>query len=255
MAFRFIMPVQQVFQDDGEPLSYAKLYFYETGTSTPKDTYSDDTYADANSNPIIADAAGRFIANIFLDTSAGRYRVVLKDQNDVTIWTKDNVGSATPTSIKGGRKGAVWFFSGTKQELDSHLLDGWYICDGTNLTPDMRQKYLKTCATVGAIGGTGGNNTVTPTATVGSTVLSVAQLPSHNHVPDATPPYVLAFNNDPFDIVASQENTYRFDRNQRTRRSTMASIGGNQGHSHDISVTSVSNEPPYYYLIPLRFGG
>jgi len=253
MAQRFIMPIVQVFDGNGTPYPYAKLYFYATGTSNLKDTYSDDTFTSANSNPILSDSAGRFIANIFLNTQAGRYKVILKDQNDTIIWTKDPVGLETTTSIKGAKQGCMWFFSGTKSELDSLLLDGWFICDGNNFTPDMREKYFLVTGTPAQIGTEGGANTRTPVATVGSTVLTENQLPVHNHVPDVDPPYVCSFNNDVLDVV-SGDWTFRFATGYRDRRDTMLSVGGGGGHNHDSDINDVSNEPPYYTLLALRFG-
>ena len=62
------------------------MYFYETGTSTPLDTYSDNALSSANANPVVADSNGRFAA-IFL--KGQDYKVVLKTSADVTIWTED----------------------------------------------------------------------------------------------------------------------------------------------------------------------
>lgn len=89
MAQRFVLPIQSVFDGNGAPLAGAKLYFYESGTSTPLDTYSDADLTTANTNPVVADSAGRF-GDIFLQPEP--YKVVLKDASDVTIWTADPVG-------------------------------------------------------------------------------------------------------------------------------------------------------------------
>ena len=86
MGSRFISP----FVDVGsgiKPSSGAKLYFYETGTSTPKNTYSDQGDTTANANPVIADANGVF-SDIFI---SGQYKVVLKDKNGTQIWEADPV--------------------------------------------------------------------------------------------------------------------------------------------------------------------
>jgi hypothetical protein len=83
---RFVLP----FADVGAgitPSSGAKLYFYATGTTTPSTTYADSTGDTPNANPVIAYANGIFPA-IFL---SGIFNVVLKDANDVQIWTADPV--------------------------------------------------------------------------------------------------------------------------------------------------------------------
>ena len=76
---RFILPYESVYDLNGKPLDGAKLYFYKTGTNTPKDSYSDSAFTTANANPVIADSQGTF-GDIFL---SGEYRVTLKDKNDV----------------------------------------------------------------------------------------------------------------------------------------------------------------------------
>ena len=99
MANRFTLPLSQDLDGNGDPYVGGKLHFYETGTSTPLDTYSDSTLSTANANPVVADANGRF-GDIFMKTQD--YKVVLKTTADVTIWTADPVsGTATATETKG----------------------------------------------------------------------------------------------------------------------------------------------------------
>lgn len=88
---RFILPYQRVDDANGHPLDGAQLFFFEEGTSTPKDTYSDEDFVTPNANPVIADSQGQF-GDIFLD---GVYRVELQDKNDVTQpdYPADDIGS------------------------------------------------------------------------------------------------------------------------------------------------------------------
>lgn len=79
-------PRAQYLDTNGDPYSGGKLYFYETGTTTPKDTYADSALSSANANPVVLDSAGR-ISAVFLD---GCYKVALKTSADVTVWTQDN---------------------------------------------------------------------------------------------------------------------------------------------------------------------
>lgn len=78
MASRFIVPVADV-GSGIKPSSGAKLFFFESGTSTPKDTYTTASADTANSNPVIADSTGVF-PDIFI---TGTYKVTLTDKNDV----------------------------------------------------------------------------------------------------------------------------------------------------------------------------
>lgn len=76
--------------DNGQPLSGGKLYFYETGTTTPKNTYSDSAETTANANPVILDAAGRQ-PDIFF---SGFAKIVVTTSADVQIDVSDPIGSA-----------------------------------------------------------------------------------------------------------------------------------------------------------------
>jgi hypothetical protein len=88
MSSRFVMPFANV-GDGITPADGAKLQFYASGTSTPKDTYSDEDLTTANANPVIADADGVF-GDIWMN-DGDRYKVVLYDKNDVQQWESDPV--------------------------------------------------------------------------------------------------------------------------------------------------------------------
>ena len=77
---------------NGDPRVGAKLYTYETGTTTPKTTWDDSTKGSANSNPVILDSNGE--ADVWIDSTAGAYRFKLTDSDDVTLWTKDGIKSS-----------------------------------------------------------------------------------------------------------------------------------------------------------------
>lgn len=75
---------------DGLAMAGAKLYFYETGTSTPKNTYSDSDLdpGNVNANPVVADANGLF-GPIYL--TSGDYKVTLTDSAGANGKTRDPV--------------------------------------------------------------------------------------------------------------------------------------------------------------------
>lgn len=102
MATYTISPVwgagAQLFDDNGDPLSGAKLYVYGAGTTTPATTYTDPFGGVPNTNPIIADAAGRLPNEIWFATGAA-YKFVLKNANDVLIDTYDNIPSRPQPAI------------------------------------------------------------------------------------------------------------------------------------------------------------
>lgn len=86
MAELLPWPKSQFFDDNGNPLAGGKLYSYKAGSSIPLATYADKAAAVPNANPVILNSRGE--ALIFL--SAQAYKLILKDANDVTIWTLDN---------------------------------------------------------------------------------------------------------------------------------------------------------------------
>jgi hypothetical protein len=92
---RYLPVYERAYDNNGKPLDGAKLFFYETGTSTLLDTYSDQALTTANTNPVIADSQGQF-GDIFLANEL--YRVELKDNADVTQpgYPVDNVASPAP---------------------------------------------------------------------------------------------------------------------------------------------------------------
>lgn len=81
-------PRLQFFDGDGDPYPLSKLYTYVAGTTTPAATYSDSDLGSANSNPVVADADGRFGA-IYL--AASSYRFVFSTADDVVIFTADDI--------------------------------------------------------------------------------------------------------------------------------------------------------------------
>lgn len=81
--------------DTGLPLALGKVYTYAAGTSTPKATYTTEEGDVANTNPVILNAAG--YASIKLD---GSYKIVVKDADDVEIWTEDPVSDASQLGLE-----------------------------------------------------------------------------------------------------------------------------------------------------------
>lgn len=95
MAQNITAPVQQLFNSSGSPLSGAKLFVYQTGTTTELSLYSDEALSTAIANPIIADAAGVF-AQAFLSES--EYKVLITDADDVSLYSRDPVYSVSNAS-------------------------------------------------------------------------------------------------------------------------------------------------------------
>ena len=86
----------------GSPINAgAKLYFYQTGTTTPQNTYSDSALTTPNANPVVADSNGLFGPIYLLATPD--YKAILKDSSGTTIWTTDPllVANASVITTRG----------------------------------------------------------------------------------------------------------------------------------------------------------
>jgi hypothetical protein len=89
----------QFFTNSGVPLAGGLLYTYAAGTTTPTVTYTSNTGATPNSNPIVLDSAGRVIEEIWL-TTGSTYKFILESSTFVQIWSKDNIpGANDPTAL------------------------------------------------------------------------------------------------------------------------------------------------------------
>jgi hypothetical protein len=102
MANRFDLPLQTPVDATGAPYPGGKLFFYESGSTTKLNTYSDESLTIANSNPVVLDSAGRFPNAIFLQNLP--YKVVLAPSTDsdpptAPIWTQDPVYASDYSTV------------------------------------------------------------------------------------------------------------------------------------------------------------
>jgi hypothetical protein len=88
-------PKLQFFGTDGLPLVGGKLYTYAAGTTTPLASYTDHTANTQNTNPVILDSNGE--ADVWLPESTS-YKYILKDADDVTLYTVDYVSVPVTTN-------------------------------------------------------------------------------------------------------------------------------------------------------------
>lgn len=166
---------------EGIPLVGGKIYTYQAGSTTPLDTYTDYNGTIANSNPIILGTDGRTPDEIWL-TYGYNYKFIIKDADDVTIQTLDNlygILQTAPASAPAIPSGCILLWSGASGSIPS----GYYLCDGNNGTPDLRNKFLVGAGDTYSVNQTGGSAdsiVVTHNHTASST--SVVTDPGHDHV-------------------------------------------------------------------------
>ncbi len=90
MSSIFISPIFHPLDGNGKGYPAAKLYAYEAGTLVAAPIYSDNALSTAITQPVIADAAGRF-EQIYLGSDL--YKFVLHTAGDVEIGTWDDVAN------------------------------------------------------------------------------------------------------------------------------------------------------------------
>jgi len=166
----------QFFNNDGLPLNAGKIYTYQAGSTTPLSTFTDSSGLIANTNPIILGTDGRPPSTIWL-TEGFFYKFVLKTSADVTIQTYDNlygiIGAAPPaaTPIPSG---GIFLWSGSIGSIPA----GYVLCNGSNGTPDLRDRFVVGAGSAYAVNATGGSaDSVVVSHTHAATVTD----PGHNH--------------------------------------------------------------------------
>jgi len=90
MAVLAPQPKAQFFDANGSPLVGGKVYTYAAGTTTPLETYTDESGVTPNTNPVILDSRGE--CNLWFST-ASSYKVVLESATGTLQWTVDNIST------------------------------------------------------------------------------------------------------------------------------------------------------------------
>ncbi len=149
----------------GLPLAGGLLYTYQAGSSTPLTTYTTINGTIANTNPIVLGTDGRLPSEMWL-TYGYFYKFVLQDANSNLIASYDNIYGilgTVPATSSAFTTGMILLWSGSTGSIPS----GFYLCNGSNGTPDLRDRFI-----VGA----GGSYTVAQTGGSADSIVV-----SHNH--------------------------------------------------------------------------
>jgi hypothetical protein len=145
---------------------------------------------------------------------------------------QDSLNQAVPTGLI-----AMW--------AGVSVPSGWFLCDGDNGTPDLRDRFIVGANTNKPLGTSGGTTATSSaglhshsmtgagvhnhTGLTGSTVLTTDQIPAHTHTWSG--------------LYTSEDNNFtagtRYLKEGSTVQSgsfteTTSSVGGDQGHTHTI---------------------
>jgi parallel beta-helix repeat protein len=108
-------PFLTALDDNGDPISGAKLRFYTTGTTTPVSVYTTSALSVAHAVPVVADSSGRFAA-IYLDPAV-TYRAKLYTSADVLIRDTDPLNHFAATDLSFTQSGSGASTSNVQTEL------------------------------------------------------------------------------------------------------------------------------------------
>jgi microcystin-dependent protein len=162
----------------GLPLSGGKIYTYQAGSSTPLATYTDVNGTIANSNPITLGTDGRTPSEIWL-TYGYNYKFILQDSVGSTIATYDNlygILGTIPAASSTLPTGMILLWSGSIGSIPS----GYLLCDGTNSTPDLRDRFIVGAGSSYSVNQTGGSADAIVVSHT-HTATSVVTDPGHLH--------------------------------------------------------------------------
>jgi hypothetical protein len=175
----------QFFDNNGAPLNAGKIYTYQAGSSTPLATYTSSSGLTANANPIILGTSGRPPNDIWL-TEGYFYKFILKDSSDVTIQTYDNlygIIGATPPAATPIPAGGIFLWSGSIGSIPA----GYVLCNGSNGTPDLRDRFVVGAGSTYSVDATGGSaNAIVVSHTHTATSTTAITDPGHTHTTNET---------------------------------------------------------------------
>jgi hypothetical protein len=182
MASVLLSPVgngQQFFDNNGLPLAGGLIYTYQAGSSTLLTTYTTVNGTIANTNPIVLDAYGRTPSEVWMQTGYS-YKFIIQTSAAVTLQTLDNlygILQAAPVVTPSIPTGGIILWSGSLGSVPT----GYVLCDGTNSTPDLRDRFVIGAGSTYAVAATGGSADAT-VVTHTHTATSVVTDPGHVHV-------------------------------------------------------------------------
>lgn len=140
------------------------------------------------------------------DGTQGANKVLTSDGNGLASWQTSAAG-AMPS-------GVIVMWSGSVASIPL----GWALADGTNGTPDLRDRFILGAGGSRPVGTTGGEEAHT---------LTIAEIPSHTHGYNETPWTGSRYDGHSSPLMTSQQ------------WAQTSATGGGQAHN---------NMPPYYVL-------
>jgi hypothetical protein len=219
----------------GLPLAGGRLFSYQAGSSTPLATYTTASGTIANANPIILGTDGRAPNEIWL-TFGYNYKFILQDSAGATIATYDDIYGilgTIPAASSTLPSGMILLWSGSIGSIPA----GYFLCDGNNSTPDLRNRFIVGAGNTYSVNQTGGSADAI-VVSHNHTATSVVTDPGHVHGYIAAAPGSFYSNTNGGNPGAISTTT-----NSATTGITVATTNTAAGTSG-----TNANLPPYYAL-------
>ena len=150
-----------------------------------------------------------------------------KFEGSINVTGSITVPSSGPGMIP---KGGIIMWSGAATAIPT----GWALCDGSNSTPDLRNRFIVGAGQTYTPGNTGGADSV---------ILTVGQLAQHGHGSGSATVYSHSHSRTGTKLLSGATGWYALTENWPSNSSTinisLSNAGSNQAHE---------NRPPYYAL-------
>lgn len=153
--------------------------------------------------------------------------------------------SASDLNTRGVPTGFIGMWSGASAAIPA----GWFLCDGLNATPDLRDRFIVGAGNTYAVGGKGGAVNATTTAagghahttdtqgshthtgTVQGHQLTIEELPAHHHQG-----WGESMDGAPFGTSAEKGHRGSGQTDNDNYYYNTSDTGGNQAHTHGLAL-------------------
>lgn len=163
--------------------------------------------------------------------------------DDGTIMTPKKVKRLIDAAINAAEENVIKIFWGAIVDIKP----GWQLCDGTNGTPDLRDKFIVGAGGTYLVNATGGAVQHDHGAATQGHALTEAEMPAHKHANGITDSGVAA-DMFPYGQTASPgtPDSVNNDSADGTIQGWTSTVGDGGAHTHPI--TAANHLPPYFAL-------
>lgn len=213
---------------------------------------------------LTGNSVGAHIGSVVGDVDV-RGETLLLDNDQIALAKVNQASLLAYVKANAFKPGMIMQWFGIAANVEA----GWFICDGTNGTPDLRNRFIYGAGADGSVGATGGTTLHTHTAasdlagshahgiTVDDHILTIAQMPNHQHANGICDAGTAMFNHG--SLPASPTTADSVDNNAANGvnegytdlvggglgHNHTATAAANGSHNHGVTVDNASLLPPY----------